>query len=91
MKKLVTVKEFINHYYDYLSVNMDAEVVAQLMISKQLLSKDVIMTAQSLYNKNCLILERVQYTDVPTLVSFCETLKANNNQRKIGETLLNGK
>jgi len=91
LKKLVTVKEFINHYYDYLSVNMDAEVVAQLMISKQLLSKDVIMTAQSLYNKNCLILERVQYTDVPTLVSFCETLKANNNQRKIGETLLNGK
>ena len=65
---------------------MDAEVVAQLMISQQLLSKDVIMTAQSLYNK-----ERIQYTDVPTLVSFCETLKANNNQRKIGETLLNGK
>ena len=69
---------------------MDAEVVLQLMISQQLLSEDIVMTAQSLYNKNCFILESVQYTDVQTLVSFCETLKASNSQKKIGEMLLNG-
>jgi len=70
---------------------MDAEVVAQLMISQQLLSEDIVMTAQSNYHKNCLILESLQYTDVQTLIPFCETLKANNSQRTIGETLLNGK
>ena len=86
-----TVKDFIAHYRDYLSVNMDAEVVVQLMISQELISEDIVMTAQSSYHKNCLILERLQYTDVQTLVSFCEMLKANNSQRTIGETLLNGK
>ena len=85
------MKDFIAHYHDYLSVNMDAEVVVQLMISQELISEDIVMTAQSSYHKNCLILERLQYTDVQTLVSFCEMLKANNGQRTIGETLLNGK
>ena len=69
---------------------MDAEVVVPLMISQQLLSDDIVMTAQTLYNKNCLILEQVRLMDVQTLVSFCGVLKANDNQRKIGEMLLNG-
>ena len=34
--QIATVKDFINYYYDYLSVNMDAEVVTQLMVSQQL-------------------------------------------------------
>jgi len=91
MISILLVKSFIDYFYDYLSVNMDAEVVIQLMISQQLLSEDVIMTAQSSYHKNCLILERVQYTDVHTLICFCETLKANNSQKRFGAMLLNGK
>jgi len=69
---------------------MDAEVVAQLMISQQLLNAKNIMTAQSVYNKNCLILEKVQLMDVQTLAVFCGWLKANESQTKIGETLFNG-
>ena len=88
---IYTVKDFIDHYYDCLSVNMDAEVVVQLMISQQLLSEDIVMTAQSSYHKNCLILEQARLMDVPTLVTFCETLKAASSQRSIGETLLQGK
>ena len=87
---IATVKDFIDHYHGYLSVNMDAELVVQLMISRQLLSEDIAMTAQSLYTKNCLILEQIRITDVQTLVSFCETLKTNDSQRMIGEMLLNG-
>ena len=70
---------------------MDAEVVVQLMISQQLLSEDVAMAAQSSYHKCCLILQQVRMMDTETLMSFCELLKSNKNQRHIGETLVNGK
>jgi len=86
---VTTVKDFIDHYYDYLSVNMDAEGVMQLMISQQLLSEDVVMGAQSSYHKNCLILQKVRLMDAKTLIVFCELLKANNSN--IGITLITGK
>ena len=85
------VKDFIDHYYNYLSVNMDPEVVVPLMISQQLLSKDVVVTAQSCYHKNCLVLEQVHLMDIQTLKSFCELLKANDSQKHIGEMLCTGK
>ena len=86
---VATVKDFIDYYYDYLSVNMDAEVVMELMISQQLLSEDVVMAAQSSYHKNCLILQQVRLMDTKTLMLFCELLKANDSQTSIGETLIN--
>ena len=85
------VKDFIDHYYDYLSVNMDPEVVVQLMISKQLLSEGIVMTAQSCYNKNCLILEQIRLVDTQTLKCICELLKASDIQKHIGEMLFAGK
>ena len=66
-------------------------MVVQLMISHQLLSEDIVMTAQSLYNKNCLILEQVRLMDTQTVMSFCELLKGDQSQREIGETLFSGK
>ena len=88
---VATVKDFIDYYCDYLSVNMDAEVVMQLMISQQLLSEDVVVAAQSSYHKSCLILQQVRLMDSKGLVSFCELLKANTSLRNIGEMLHNGK
>ena len=82
------VKDFIDHYYTYLSVNMDPEVVVQ---SQQLLSKDFAMTAHSCYHKNCLVLEQVRVMDTQTLKSFCELLKASDSQKHIGEMLCTGK
>ena len=88
---IATVKDFINHYYDYLSVNMDAEVVTQLMVSQQLLSEDIIMAASSDYQKNCLILQQVRQMNVQSLVSFSESLLTNNVQKHIGTMLIDGK
>ena len=68
---------------------MDAEVVMQLMISKHLLSEDVVMTAQSSYHKSCLILQQVRLMDTKTLVSFHQMLKASQSQHIEG-TLTNG-
>ena len=87
---IATVKDFINHYYDYLSVNMDAEVVTQLMVSKQLLSENIVMAASSNYQKNCLILEQVTLIDVQSLVSFAELLLMSDSQKHIGEHLIQG-
>jgi len=86
-----TAKDFIDHYYDYLSVNMDAEVVMQLIISQQLLSEDVAIAAQNSYHKNCLILQQFRLLDLKTLVSFCQSLEATKSQSYIGEMLVNGK
>ena len=87
---IATVKDFINHYYDYLSVNMDTEVVTQLMVSKQLLSENIVMAASSNYQKNCLILEQVTFMDVQSLVSFAELLLMSDSQKHIGEHLIQG-
>ena len=88
---IATVKDFTNHYYDYLSVNMDAEVVTQLMVSQQLLSEDIVMAASSNYQKNCLILERLTQMDVESLVSFAEMLRISDSSNHIGESLSDGK
>ena len=88
---IATVKDFIDHYYNYLSVNMDAEVVTQLMVSQQLLSEDVVMAASSDYLKNCLILQQVRLMNVQSLLSFSELLQANDSQKCIGTMLIDGK
>ena len=87
---IATVKNFINHYYDYLSVNMDAEVVTQLMVSKQLLSENIVMAASSDYQKNCLILEQLTLMDVQSLVSFAKLLQTSNSSKYIGAILIQG-
>ena len=84
------MKDFINHYYDYLSVNMDAEVVTQLMVSQQLVSEDIAMAASSDYQKNCLILQQVRQMNVQSLVSFSESLLTNDIQEHIGMFLIQG-
>ena len=88
---IATVKDFINHYYDYLSVNMDAKVVTQLMVSQQLLSEDIVMAASSDYQKICLILQQVRQMNVQSLVSFSESLLINDIQKHIGTMLIDGK
>ena len=85
------VKSFIDHYYDYLSVNMDAEVVAQLMVSQQLLNEDTVMIAQSNYHKNLLILQQLRLMNVQTLTKFGKLLQSNTSQQHIANVFCNGK
>ena len=88
---IATVKGFINHYYDYLSVNMDAEVVTQLMVTQQLLREDIVKDAFSNYQKNCLILHQLRKMDIQTLVSFSELLQTTDSHKHIGKMLTEGK
>jgi len=70
---------------------MDAELVAKMMVSQQLLSKDIVMAASSDYQKNCVILQQVRLMNVQTLVSFGELLLTNDSQKHIGTMLTDGK
>jgi len=70
---------------------MDAELVTQLMVSHQLLSKDIIMAASSDYQKNCLILQQIILMNVQTLVSFGKLLLTIDSQKHIGTMLTDGK
>ena len=88
---IATVKDYIDHYYDYLSVNMDAEVVTKLMVSQQLLSEDIVMAAYSDHHKNTLILQQVRLMNVQSLVSFGELLLTNDSQKHIGTMFVDGK
>ena len=88
---IATVKDFISHYYDYLSVNMDAEIVTQLMVSQQLLSEDIAMAASSDYQKNCIILQQMTMMNVQSLVSIGELLLMIDSQKHIGTMISDGK
>ena len=87
---IATVKDFIDHYYDYLLVNMDGYTVTQLMIFQQLLNKGILMNASNDYQQNCLILQQLRLTDMQTLESFGESLLTDKNQKHIGGILIDG-
>ena len=70
---------------------MDAEVVAQLMVSHQLLSKNVFMTASSDYQKKCIILQQFGMMNLEKILSFSNFLLTNDSQKDIGQMLIKGK
>ena len=85
-----TTEDFINHYYGYLSVNMDPEVVTKLMESQQLLNKNNLVAASSDYQKNCLILHQISLMNVEEIVSFSELLLTSDSQKHIGQMMIKG-
>ena len=70
---------------------MDAEVVSQLMLYKQLLNEDIVLAASSDYQKNCLILEKVRAMSLQTIQSFVELLLTSDSQKHIETMLIDGR
>ena len=73
---------------------MDSDVLVNHMLSQHLLNDQevvVIMSAASLYQKNCLVLEKIRQMDTKCLVSFCEILQLFDYQKHIASILSNGK
>ena len=85
-----TVKDFIDHYYDYLLVNMDGHIVTKLMISQQLLNERIVTNTSNDYQKSYLILQHVRLMDTQTLESFGKMLLSDDNQKHIGKLLIDG-
>ena len=87
---IATTEDFMNHYYDYLSVNMDPEVVIKLMESQQLLNKNNFVAVSSDYQKNCLILQQISLMNVKEILSFSKLLLTSDSQKHIGQMLIKG-
>jgi len=68
-------KQFIDHYYQYLSVNMDTEVALQMMISQQLIADPFDVASSSNYQTNCTILEMLRRMSLQQLKVFFEFLQ----------------
>lgn len=89
-----TSKDLIDHFSHYLTTEMDSDLIFQQMSSQQLFSGQevlTIMSAASVYQKNCLVLEKIRLMDTQYLVSFCKTLQIFDSQKHIAVLLLNGK
>ena len=83
--------DFVNHYFGYLSINMDADVVTRLMVTQQLLNEGTVKDAVSDYQKNYLILQQLGMMDEDTLYSFAQLLQTNDSHEHIGAMLIDGK
>ena len=89
-----TSKDIIDHFYHYMSHELDADFIVQHMSAEQLLNDDNLSTIEmsaDKYQKNCLILNTVRLMDVALQMSFCDILLSTDHQRHIGATLMNGK
>ena len=69
---------------------MDTEVVTQLMVSQQLLCKNIFMTVSSDYQKKCIILRQMGQMNVEKILLFSNLLLTNDSQKHIGEMLAKG-
>ena len=69
---------------------MDGHIVAQLMVSQQLLNEGAVINASNDYQKTCLILQQLRLMDMQTLNSFGEMLLTDNNQKHVGKMLIDG-
>ena len=73
---------------------MDSDLVVQHMLSQQLLNDQevyTIMSAASVYQKNCLVVEKIRLMDTQSLLSFCDILQLFDCQNHISDVLINGK
>jgi len=73
---------------------MSSDLIVEQMLSQQLLNDrdyQIIMSAASDHQKNCLVLEKVRLMDTKSLETFCKILQMFDGQKHIATVLLNGK
>ena len=91
---LATPAEVINHYYCFLSDNLDNNVVCQMMHTLKLLNEEdtkILATLNSEYQKNTFLLNRLIVTDSNIIKEFCQALCDTENYQKLGAMLISGK
>ena len=72
---------------------MDANIVAQQMLTQQLLNDEKVenlMNAASNYQKNSLLFEKIRLMDMQALELFCKVLQSSDSQKHIVDVLING-
>jgi len=73
---------------------MSSDLIVEQMLSQQLLNDQdyqIITSAASDYQKNCLVLKKMRMMDTKDLKTFCEILQMFDCQKHIATVLSNGK
>ena len=87
-------KDIIDHFHQYLSTEMDADLILQDLLIQHLLNDEEVKNlknATSSYQKNCLLLERIRLMDREQLKLLCKLLQSLDSQKHIADALLAGK
>jgi len=90
---LESSKDIVDHFYHYMSQELDADSIVYQMITQKLLIEDDLQSvtlATNKYQKNCFVLEKVRLMNTSSLTSFCNLLQHVDHQKHIGTTLLKG-
>ena len=91
---LATPAEVVDHYYHFLTDNLDNNIICQTMLKLELITeRDVIDAAKmySEYQKNSFLLDQLLISDTSNIVEFFRILQSIENKQEIGKMLMNGK
>ena len=92
---LATPAEVIDHYYCFLSSNLDNSIICQNMLKLELISEEDLMISAKLcsdYKRNAFLLDQLLVADSPSIIKFCYSLKNGvTNDTDVGYMLVNGK
>ena len=89
-----TGKDIIDHYYHYISTEMNADLIVHSLLSQHLLNKDEVknlMNAASGYQKNILLVEKIRLMDIEKLKTFFKLLQSLDSHKHISDVLVHGK
>ena len=91
---IASTKDIIDHFSQYLTTEMDSDLIVQHMLSQKLINDQefhTIISGTSDYHRNCLILERARLMDTQSLMCFCKILQIFDCQKHIANVLSKGK
>ena len=88
---LATPAEVIDHYYYFLTDNLDNNTICQAMLKLELITeRDLVdsATMYSEYQKSSFLLDRLLLSS--NIIEFCRVLQNIENKQEIGKILVNG-
>lgn len=77
----------IDHYYHFLSGNLDNNVICQTMLKLELMSEEDLVDSAKIYSnyqKNAFLLDQLLVTDASNIVSFAVYYKMQKMNKKLG-------
>ena len=89
---LATPAEVIDHYYCFLSNNLDNSILCQNMLKLELINEEDLMVSAKMYSdykKNAFLLDQLMVADSAGIIKFCYLLLTNHQD--VGHMLVNGK
>ena len=86
--------EVIDHYYYFLTENLDNDTICQTLLKLELITeRDLVDSGKmySEYQRNSFLLDQLLTSDASNISKFCRVLQSTEKKQEIGKMLVNGK